>query len=285
MRVSPQAGMPGEDGDERRLLPQMHDIESEDESITRERIIYWYRELQVNVRNMEKENEELRREVGELRERAACETIEMLGRAQVQYYERDERMYRRINALVLDKIFPFKKFIISQRDPDDFTGNTSLGMVVMNMLKVEMLDQLPFWNVYKEIVADAIANRQTTITNNLKKVVMSKYSKKITVYGLLWDKIFLTTFYLLVVIRDQSRQQGTTQPGTGSSNSHATAYTGRDPQATKSTQLEQQHGIHIRRGAPCWSSTRSMEVEDHKVLCPPGQAHVSIGQGIHASCT
>jgi hypothetical protein len=127
---------------------------------------------------MEKESEALRREVGELRESAARETSEMLGRAQVQHYERDARTYRQINALVLDKIFPFKKFIVSQRDLDDFTGNSSLGMVVMNMLKVEMPDRLPFWNAYKEIVADAIANRRTTITNDLKKVVMSKYHMK-----------------------------------------------------------------------------------------------------------
>jgi hypothetical protein len=44
----------------------------------------------------------------------------------------------------------------------------------MNMLKVEKLDRLPFWNAFKEIVADDIANRRTTITNDLKKVVMSK---------------------------------------------------------------------------------------------------------------
>jgi hypothetical protein len=96
----------------------------------------------------------------------------------VQYYERDARMYHRINALVLEKIFPVKKFIVSQRDLDDFTGNSILGMVVMNMLKVDMLDRLPFWNAYKEIVADATANRWTTITNDLKKVVMSKYSRE-----------------------------------------------------------------------------------------------------------
>jgi hypothetical protein len=47
-------------------------------------------------------------------------------------------------------------------------------MLVMNMLKVEKPDRLPFWNAYKESVADAIANRWTTITNDLKKVVMSK---------------------------------------------------------------------------------------------------------------
>jgi hypothetical protein len=76
---------------------------------------------------------------------------------------------------VLDKIFSFKKFIANQRDLDDFTGNSSLGMVIMNMMKIEKPERLPpFWNVYKEIVADAIANRRTTITNDLKKIVWSK---------------------------------------------------------------------------------------------------------------
>ena len=77
--------------------------------------------------------------------------------------------------MVLDKIFSFKKFITNQRDLDDFTGNSSLGMVIMNMMKIDMSDRLPFWNAYKEIVADLIANRRMTITNDLKKVVMSKY--------------------------------------------------------------------------------------------------------------
>ena len=59
---------------------------------------------------------------------------------------------------MLDKIFTFKKFIVSQKDLDDFTGDSSLGMVVMNMMKIEMPDQLAFWNAYKEIMVDAIAN-------------------------------------------------------------------------------------------------------------------------------
>jgi hypothetical protein len=76
---------------------------------------------------------------------------------------------------VVDKVFTFKKFITSQKDLDDFNGESSLGVVVMNRMKIEGLDRLPFWNAYKEIVADAIANQQTTITTDLKKVVMRKY--------------------------------------------------------------------------------------------------------------
>ena len=75
---------------------------------------------------------------------------------------------------MIDKIFAFKKFIISQRDLDEFNVQNSLGMVIMDQMKVEEPDQSPFWNAYKEIVADVIANWCTTITNDLKKIVMSK---------------------------------------------------------------------------------------------------------------
>jgi hypothetical protein len=47
-------------------------------------------------------------------------------------------------------------------------------MLVMTMLKIDKPDQLPWWNVYKDSVADAISNQWTTVTNDLKKVVMSK---------------------------------------------------------------------------------------------------------------
>ena len=92
---------------------------------------------------MMKWNEELCREVGELRdsaESAAQETSNILTHAQEQNYERDARTYRKINSLVLEKIFSFKKFVISQRDLDDFTGKSSLGMVIMTMLKVQKPD-------------------------------------------------------------------------------------------------------------------------------------------------
>ena len=48
-------------------------------------------------------------------------------------------------------------------------------MVIMNMMKIEKPERLPFWNTYKDIVADAIANQRTTITNDLKKIIWSKY--------------------------------------------------------------------------------------------------------------
>ena len=35
---------------------------------------------------------------------------------------------------------------------------TSLGMVIMNMMKIDMPNHLPFWSANKEIVADSIAN-------------------------------------------------------------------------------------------------------------------------------
>jgi hypothetical protein len=165
-RETPQAEIMGEDG--------MRELESDDDSMTKEHVMIWYRELQEHVRKLKEENKELRTKVSEMKESEARNTSDMLGRAQVVHYETDLRTHRRINALVLDKLFPVKKFVVSQKELDDFTGNSSIGMLVMTMLKVEKPDRLPFWNAYKESVADAIANRRTTITNDLKKVVMSK---------------------------------------------------------------------------------------------------------------
>ena len=177
MTVTPLTITQGDDDSE--LDSIMQDI-SDDDGLDQEDLVDKIRALQVIVKKMMKRNEELCREVGELRdsaESAAQETSDILARAQEQNYERDVRMYHKINALVLEKIFSFKKFIISERDLDDFTGKSSLGMVTMTMLKVQKPDRLPFWNAYKEIVADVIANRRTTITNDLKKIVMSKYGR------------------------------------------------------------------------------------------------------------
>ena len=123
----------------------MDELDSDDERThDKEELIMWIKALQQKVRSME--------------ENAERNTNEMLECAQMQC-ERDNRTYQRINALVLDKIFSFKKFITNQRDLDDFTGNSSLGMVIMNMMKIEKPEWLPFWNAYKEIVADTIANQ------------------------------------------------------------------------------------------------------------------------------
>jgi hypothetical protein len=174
--VTPLTITQGDDGSEVDSI--MEEIRSDDGTLLdQDDLVDKIHGLQVVVKTMMKRNKELRREIGELRESAAQETSDILARAQEQNYERDARTYRRINALVLEKIFSLKKFIISQRDLDDFTGNSSLGMVIMNILKVQTPDRLPFWNAYKEIVADAIANRRTTIANDLKKIVMSKYSR------------------------------------------------------------------------------------------------------------
>jgi len=179
MTVTPLTITQGDDDSEIELI--MQDIQSDDGGLLdQDDLVDRIHALQVIVKKMMKRNDELRREVGELRESAesaAQETSDILARAQEQNYERDARTYRKINALVLEKIFSLKKFIISQRDLDDFTGNSSLGMVIMNILKFQKPDRLPFWNAYKEIVADAIANRWMTIANDLKTIVMSKYSR------------------------------------------------------------------------------------------------------------
>ena len=178
MTVTPLTITQGDDDSEIESI--MQDVQSDDGGLLdQDDLIEKIHALQVIVKKMMKRNDELRMEVGELRESAesaALKTSDILARAQEQNYQRDARTYRKINALVLEKIFSFKKFVVSQRDLDDFTGGSSLGMVIMNILKVQKPDRLPFWNAYKEVVADAIANRRTTIANDLKKIVMSKYS-------------------------------------------------------------------------------------------------------------
>ena len=102
----------------------MQDVRSDEENLDQDELVDRIHALQVIVKKMMKRNDELRMEVGELRESAesaALETSDILARAQEQNYQRDARTYRKINALVLEKIFSFKKFVISQRDLDDFT--------------------------------------------------------------------------------------------------------------------------------------------------------------------
>jgi hypothetical protein len=152
----------------------VRELECDDEDVTKERLVLWYREQAEMVRSLKEENKELCAEVLELKESSERNTIDMLGRAQVVHFETDLRTHRRINALVTERIFPVKKFVSGQKELDNFSGNSSLGMLVMAMLKIDKPDQLPWWNAYKNSVADAISNRRTTVTNDLKKVVMSK---------------------------------------------------------------------------------------------------------------
>jgi hypothetical protein len=164
----------------------MDELDSDDERThDTEDLIWWIKSLKQKVRSNAERN-----------------ANEMLDCAQMQC-ERDTWMYRWINALVLDKIFSFKKFITNQRDLDDFTGNSSLGMVIMNMMKIEKPERLPFWNAYKEIVADAIANQWMTITNDLKKIVWSKY--KITYIEISQTESNFMVFWLLSGIKTENR--------------------------------------------------------------------------------
>lgn len=144
----------------------MDEVESEDENLTKKDLAQWIRNLQLRLETMELEMQQAL-------SNSVARQNDMIGRTQVQL-KRDPRTFRKIHTLVSDKIFSGKKFIISQRDLDDFNPENSLGNIIMGMLKIEKPDRLPFWGCYKEIVADAIANRRTIITNDLKKVVMSK---------------------------------------------------------------------------------------------------------------
>ena len=152
----------------------MDDLESDDETISREVLVVWIRGLQERLDSMDEHNYGLRQEIKELAESTERVKNDMIGRTQA-HCQRDPRTYRKINLLVSNKVFSFKKFIINQKDLDDFNAKNSLGMVIMDRMKVEGPDRLPFWSSYKEIVADAIANKRTSITNDLKKVIMSKY--------------------------------------------------------------------------------------------------------------
>jgi hypothetical protein len=60
-----------------------------------------------------------------------------------------------------------------RRDCHYINVQNSLGMVTMDRMKVEEPGRLPLWGVYNEIMADAIGNWHTTITANLKMVIMN----------------------------------------------------------------------------------------------------------------
>jgi hypothetical protein len=92
----------------------MEELESDDESNKTEDLRRWIRALQEWVRTME--------------DIAAHKTSEVLGRAQM-HCERDERTYRRINALVLKK-YSLSKNSLSVRG----TWMISLVIVVWEWL-------------------------------------------------------------------------------------------------------------------------------------------------------
>jgi hypothetical protein len=148
----------GEDGPAINSQMLLRELECDDDGVPKERLVLWYRELAEMVRYLKEENKELCAEVSELKESAARNMSDMLGRAQVVHFETDLRTHRRINALVTERIFPVKKFVSGQKELDNFSGNSSLGMLVMTMLKIKKPDQLPWWNAYKDSVSDAISN-------------------------------------------------------------------------------------------------------------------------------
>jgi hypothetical protein len=49
----------------------MRELKSDDDSMTKERVVIWYRELQEHVWNLNEENKELRTEISEMKESAA----------------------------------------------------------------------------------------------------------------------------------------------------------------------------------------------------------------------
>ena len=88
-RVTPRAETMGVDGNTRAFSSLMDEVESDDESVTKEHIVYLYRGLQEHVRNLQDENRELHTKVSEMKESAARNMSDMLGRAQVVNYKMD----------------------------------------------------------------------------------------------------------------------------------------------------------------------------------------------------
>ena len=71
-RVTPRAETMGEDGNTRQALSSlmlMRELESDDDSMTKEHVVIWYRELQEHVRNLKEENKELCTEVSEMKKK------------------------------------------------------------------------------------------------------------------------------------------------------------------------------------------------------------------------
>jgi mRNA-degrading endonuclease HigB of HigAB toxin-antitoxin module len=153
----------------------MDDIDSfvDDVEFSNEELVKWIRMLQEEVRHLDNMNEVMKKEVNELKVRVETASTDIIGRSQ-KSVEVDGHTYRTINTFVVNKVFLLKKFVSSQQELDDFTSDNSLGKIVMDKMRVEIPDRMPYWSAYKEIVADAIANRRTTITNDMKKVFMSK---------------------------------------------------------------------------------------------------------------
>jgi hypothetical protein len=65
----------------------MRELESNDESMTKEHVMLWYMELEEHVRYLKEENKELHTEVTDIKESAAHNMSDMLGCAQVVHYD------------------------------------------------------------------------------------------------------------------------------------------------------------------------------------------------------
>jgi hypothetical protein len=115
-------------------------VESDDESHTTNELVMWIKSLQMRIRMMQGKNNGLKEENDKLKANAERAASQMLGPAQKMQCERDAQTNRWINALVAEKISSFKKFIMSQNNLDEFNKESSLGMVIMNRMKIDGLD-------------------------------------------------------------------------------------------------------------------------------------------------
>jgi predicted RNase H-like nuclease (RuvC/YqgF family) len=150
-----------EETDKTEALSLMNDPESLSEESSMEGLVKWIKDLQNEINKLQDKIKGLKASHKDMK-------TQLLSRTQKQM-ERDPRTFKKVYALVMEKIFPYKKFVKSQNDLDDMTEPSSLGRLIMDKMEIDQPDQFPFWNAYKEIVADAIANWWTIVANDLKK--------------------------------------------------------------------------------------------------------------------
>ena len=87
------------------------------------------------IKDLQKEINKLQDKIKGLTTSHENMKTEMLSRTQKQM-EKDQRTFKKVYALVMEQIFPYKKFIKSQHDLDDMTEPTSIGRLVLDKMKI-----------------------------------------------------------------------------------------------------------------------------------------------------
>ena len=139
-----------EETDETKALSLMNNPESISEESSMEMLVKSIKDLQNEINKLQEKIKGIKTSHDDMK-------TQILSRTQKQI-ERDHRTFKKVNALVMEKIFPYKKYVKRQSDLDGMTKPSSLGRLVMEKMKINQPDHFPFWNAYKEIITDTIAN-------------------------------------------------------------------------------------------------------------------------------